>query len=306
MDTHIIYATNVANADLYPDNIPSSFSNRLYKELNLNPKRAYEMCLQKLLLPTSHYVIMKDDLESYVRVGLICTNVQMTGFKHTYSKFLLKNNILAGSIKEINNAINNEIANILSSKELSFIDKAYKKLYPKYGTTYIKYDSSYNRNKFSAVYSDAIMSQFQRPGEEVYNMVCRISLSFGRAIGKVIGTETGEDYVIYLIRGIKYETGKETDLCVYPPQPRGMMDNLCIYCDKIMPTCYGDQLVNILDVVSLNGSDGGNKKLYKPLNTSIVDSVSITMTDQEGNPVYFDARGCTIAVLHIRPTLGVI
>lgn len=46
------------------------------------------------------------------------------------------------------------------------------------------------------------------------------------------------------------------------------------------------------------GGKGGNKKLYKPLNTAIVDSVSITMTDQDGNRVYFETQGYTTAVLH--------
>lgn len=65
-----------------------------------------------------------------------------------------------------------------------------------------------------------------------------------------------------------------------------------------MPTSYSNQLANILEVISLNGGKGGNEKLYKPLNTSIVDSVSITMTDQDGNRVYFDTQGYTTAVLH--------
>ena len=98
MDSHVIYATSVSNMDLFPNNEPSAFENRLYNQLALDSKRTYEMCLQNILLPSAYYVIRSDDLESYIRVRIMYLDAKGTmSYKH--SKFLPKTNILAGSIK---------------------------------------------------------------------------------------------------------------------------------------------------------------------------------------------------------------
>lgn len=95
------------------------------------------------------------------------------------------------------------------------------------------------------------------------------------------------------------------DTCLFPPMPRGRIDILYMYWDKISSTKYENQSVNILDVISLNESDNSNnKKLYIQLNTNMIDGVSITIRDQDGSPIYFDERGCTIPVLHIHSVAG--
>lgn len=71
---------------------------------------------------------MKDDLESNIRVDLIYTNVEMTGLKYSYSKFLQKNNFLAGRKRKLIILLNCKIANIFTSNELSFMDNDYKDL----------------------------------------------------------------------------------------------------------------------------------------------------------------------------------
>lgn len=296
MDTHVIYATSVSDTHLFPNNIPASFQNRLFNQLELDPRRSYEMCLQKLLLPTSHYVIKRDNPEAYIRVGV--TYEKVSEGKYMHSKHLLSSDVLAGTIKEINTTINTEIEAIFSSNaKLSFLGKSLKQFSAKYGTHFIKYDSSSNRNKFTTVISDENISSATG-----HKNISRVTLSFGTAFGKVLGVVPEIEYDIFAKR--QYASSV-VNTCLFPPMPRGGVDILCVYCDRISSTRYGNQSVNILDVISLNGSDNSNnKKLYVRLNTNMIDSVSITIRDQDGNPIHFDERGCTIAVLHVRPVAG--
>ena len=81
------------------------------------------------------------------------------------------------------------------------------------------------------------------------------------------------------------------------------VDYIHIYSDIIHPSPYADGLVNILDCFHLdNGRNKGmHNTLYKPLNTKILDEISIIITDQRGRDIRFSENASVTCVLHIRP-----
>ena len=81
------------------------------------------------------------------------------------------------------------------------------------------------------------------------------------------------------------------------------MDYIYLYTDIIQPSNFGGQLVNILDCFSLQngGNRGIHNSIYKPLNTSFIDQVSIIVTDQKARPIYFVEDATVACVIHIRP-----
>ena len=56
---HTIYLTNAGSNDIYPDNRPYRFSNRLATPISLDPKFEYEIGLVSILYPLEYYALLK-------------------------------------------------------------------------------------------------------------------------------------------------------------------------------------------------------------------------------------------------------
>lgn len=298
MDSYVIYAASNSDTDVFKNNAPNAFENRLHNQLPLDPNKAYEVCLKNIFLPPSYFAVRRNDPESFISVQLLVSNKNLSDLSTVNTSFTLKSDILASdNCIELTTILNREISTIFSKGSLSFIGPVLNYNFPDHGDVYMKYDSSINRIKFNAAFSEKLLKLFiTKDGK----LVVRISLSFGRNICKVIGAEVGKAYDIFIMNKPPNNRLFVQDTCYYHPRPGGRIDFLCVYCDKVQPTMFGNQIVNILDVVSFQ-SNVTHRKLYKPLNTTNIDGISIRLTDQDGEPVYFEKDGCTIAVLHIRP-----
>lgn len=76
------------------------------------------------------------------------------------------------------------------------------------------------------------------------------------------------------------------------------LDYTFCYCDKIVPSRFGGQIVPIME------SDGGRgltQTGYKKLNNHTLDSIIIKLADQYGRPVHFDKNYSITYVFHIKP-----
>ena len=132
----------------------------------------------------------------------------------------------------------------------------------------------------------------EEDGDIVY-----VSIHLGDEIASILGFRSDTYYQIY------NETIAENIKSYIPTNPRFGVDYIYLYTDIIQPTNFGDQLVNILDCFTLD--NGGNKgihnTLYKHLNTSYIDQISIIVSDQNGRRLHFREDSVLTCVLHIRP-----
>ena len=133
---------------------------------------------------------------------------------------------------------------------------------------------------------------------KITNDIISISLKLNEGLASLLGYKSDVQYSIY-------NQQQEPDIhkSSKPPSPRCGVDYIYLYTDIIQPSNFGGQLVNILDCFSLQ--NGGNKgihnSIYKPLNTNILDQISIIVRDQKGRPIRFVEDSTIMCVIHVRP-----
>ena len=94
---HSIYLTSTGNLDIFPNNNPCRFINRLAAPITLDPNYDYEIGLVSILYPNEYYAIVgnqyKNKLTFYTKFHTI-SKIQ----KYSYT---LQNSILAGDIEKL-------------------------------------------------------------------------------------------------------------------------------------------------------------------------------------------------------------
>ena len=77
---------------------------------------------------------------------------------------------------------------------------------------------------------------------------------------------------------------------------------LHIYTDIIEPRYLGGQTIHLLDVIPMKNtfSKTGTLTMYKQVNTTLIDSISIKITDENGIAVSFTNYVHVTLVLHFK------
>ena len=68
MDEHYLYLTNLGDRDVFPDNKPSRFKNRIQPPINLNPDIKYEVGLVSCLFPQNYNCLSNNDPEGCITI----------------------------------------------------------------------------------------------------------------------------------------------------------------------------------------------------------------------------------------------
>ena len=78
-----------------------------------------------------------------------------------------------------------------------------------------------------------------------------------------------------------------------------------VYTDIIEPTYLGEQSVHLLDIIPMQHmmSKRGTLTLFKRVNKTVIDDISIRLTDQEGNAIPFADDVSVSLVLHFKRAL---
>ena len=102
---HTIYLTSTGNLDVFPNNNPCEFVNRLSVPITLDPNYDYEIGLVSILYPNEYYAIVGNQYKNKIT---FYTKYREISKIQKYS-YIIKNNILAGDIERLIYCINNEI-----------------------------------------------------------------------------------------------------------------------------------------------------------------------------------------------------
>ena len=281
---HYVYLSNLGNRDVFTDNSPSQFENRIVPPIQLDPNQDYEVGLLNCLYPKHYYGIPKNDYTSRIEVWAKAhADPNRSYLLYTY---VPQSNIEAGDTRYMVDVLNLELAVNLQS--------SLKGQYARYFKTdeFFSYDEKLRRVNLIV----------RKGGCTSDDHICSLGLRFGSRTAQVLGFEYPPKYVIYGST-VKFVDEATHVPAPYPPRTDGGVDFALIYADCVTPTRYGGQSVNLLEVIAMEAAGGKDfhQIAYKPLNKTLVDAISIKVTDQNGRLIHF-GRGTTMTVLlHIRP-----
>lgn len=284
-DEHYLYLTNLGNRDIYPDNKPHQFVNRLNPPLLLDPNKEYEVAMVNCLYPKTFYSIPKHDFSSRIEIW---ANAHVQP-EHSYLlyTFVPQTNILAGDTRYMIHAINTDLSLALTQH--------LKNHY----THYFKGDKflfSYNEPLRR---TDLILRKGICTSDDHF---CKLSLKFGSRMAQCLGFVYTKEYTFYDTT-VPYDQKLTQIPAPFPPRQDGGVDFALFYADCVTPVMYGGQMVNLLDAVTMEAAGGRDFRqlVYKSLNKTLIDSISIKVVDQKGRNITY-GRGKTMTLLlHIRP-----
>ena len=279
---HTIYLTSTGNLDVFPNNNPCEFVNRLSAPITLDPNYEYEIGLVSILYPNEYYAIVGNQYKNKIT---FYTKYRKIAEIHSYS-YIIKNNILAGDIERLIYCINNEI-------KLRLMVYFYVHYATVFGRGDIFFWDKYKK-RVGVHYTGAPRSkEAKRKGD-----IEHVTMAMGEVIANVLGFRTNS---LYSIRGDDPEMISTISSTAI--NEKLGVDYMYLYTDVIQPSNFGSQLVNVLDCFTLD--NGGNKgihnTLYKPLKNSYIDQISIMISDQNSKKINFKEDSTLTCVLHICP-----
>ena len=279
---HILYLTNSGSLNFYPENKSGHFINRLPTPIILDNNTEYEVGLISILYPDQYYAILANDSN----FNIIITTYQKTIPKTIY-EIEIKNNILAGDMDKLVSFINDQLFQYL---EPYFSREIFPHIIPESKKIFV-WNNIENRVEIHTKIGD--------PSLNITKDIITISLTMKQGLSQIFGFYSNVGYTIYSNKDAVLNIHKSS----IPPSPRCGVDYIYLYTDIIQPSYFGGQLVNILDCFTLQ--NGGNKSInnsiYKPLNTTFIDQISIIIKDQKGRSIHFIEDSTLMCVIHIRP-----
>ena len=275
-----IYLNSTACADIFTNNKPAKFVNKLQSPIQLNANIEYEIGLVSILYPTEYYGLLADNTDYAIN---IFSEIKINSKEIVTEKysFIPNKNILAGDIRKLVQSLNKDLNNEL-------------KIY--YGKNLNKYIHSKNLLIWREDDQHIELVYTQAKSNENSNVV-KISLVFNTEIAQILGFRSDTQYQIF---GLEKNLN---NLSLYPSSSNCGIDFVHVYTDIVQPTPFGGQMVNILDCFAIqnNGSKGIHNTIFKSLNTTLIEQISILITDQKGREIQFREFSSVTCILNIRP-----
>lgn len=274
----------------------ASFENRLHEPITLNPRLEYELGLLDVICPDNYLSLFPDDPDS----GIDLLAYVRREDAHAYITLPL------GSVtpsvplcaKNLNDVVHHLNSNITKTLQEG-LGEQFKSCFR----------LEHNNNFFSWHGANTILlrSVQDTSGEAEPHKVADIFAQFGTRIADILGFRTSTWYTLYH-KGLE-EEGEEGTCHIVPiPAPLPARDDggvSCIlsYCDRIIPTSFGDQQVPILDMWKPGRGEKRKRVNYVGINTTQqIESIAVTLRDQLGREIFFPSNNsdCFFS-LHIRP-----
>ena len=278
---HILYLSSTGNLDIFPDNSPANFINRLSTPIVLENNTEYEVGLVSILYPDQYYGILNNndyyDITVYTYQG--STSISSLPIS-------LHQNVLAGNLEKMVKIVNN---NLISYLKPYYGDK-FKHLFSR--IKFLHWNGDESKTEITCVNRDH--------SKDIVKDIEKITIKINRGLAQILGFKSNVEYTIFSNNKKGGNTRHKSSI---NPSSRCGVDYIYLYTDIIQPCNFGGQLVNILDCFSLQngGNRGIHNSIYKPLNTHFLDQISIKVRDQNARPIYFVEESTLTCVIHIRP-----
>ena len=278
---HILYLTSSGNLDIFPDNSPSNFINRLPTPIVLENNVEYEVGLVSILYPDQYYGILAGSDIYNMTVYTYQEHIDVSSVT-----IKLHQNILAGNLEKLVKIINNNLVNHLKV----YFDTKYKHVFSR--NRIIQWNE--DETRVEIVRTSKILTK------ALVKDINKVTLKINRGLANILGFNENVEYTIF---NNDKRDSSSTHKSSVNPSARCGVDYIYLYTDIIQPCNFGGQLVNILDCFSLQngGSRGIHNSIYKPLNTHFLDQISIKVRDQHARPISFVEESTLTCVIDVRP-----
>ena len=279
---HIIYLTSTGNLDIFPDNRPANFINRLPTPIVLENNIEYEVGLVSILYPDQYYGVLSNNEYYDMTVYTYQDNIGISSLT-----IKIYQNILAGNLEKMVKIVNN---NLLSHLKV-YYDTKFKFLFTR--NKIIQWNEDETRVEINCIN--------KLHNKDIIKDVQKVTLKINGGLANILGFNKNVEYMLF--------NNKKGNNIVHKssinPSVRCGVDYIYLYTDIVQPCNFGGQLVNILDCFSLQngGSRGIHNSIYKPLNTHFLDQISIKVRDQHARPISFVEESTLTCVIHVRPRL---
>ena len=264
-DDFYVYLTSNSNKTEYTSNIHNSFTNNVNPSLQLNGE--FVVALENIIFNDDIISINANVRKYEIRIEVIFIStipLVKNGFGYAINYTPTKN-IFGDNVSDIIHYLNEDLYDFLKLKNVILNSQDF----------IFKYDVKNKKILFNEIKIN-----------ETENFTSIVKWVITDHISKILGIEK-----------IFENSPKEISRPVYFP-----LEMLHIYTDIIEPSYLGGQAVHLLDVIPMKNtfSKSGTLTMYKHLNTSLIDSISIKITDENGIAVSFTNHVQVTIVLHFK------
>ena len=263
----VVYLRSISNVDEFPKNNANSFTNIIRPNRKLVSE--YEVALKNIMFKPSYDAIVFDSsmyrIEMYIEfVSEGDRSLNFTGVKYKPTK-----NIAGDSwFKAISN-LDKDLKDFLITNQI--IDENHPSVF--------RYDPFLNKVKFN---------NLTPPENSKYNSY-NVKWTFSEAMAKFFGLDMNTN-------------NSFNPVFNYPGKISGP-EAIFVYCDIIETSAIGSQAVNILDIIPMSDIYAKNTvdMIYKRVNRTFIDKITIQLYDQFGERVAFTDDVIVTAILHFKP-----
>ena len=263
----VVYLRNVSNAKEFPNNNANNFTNIIRPNRKLISE--YEVALKNIMFKQSYDAIVFDSNTHRIEIYIEFVSEGDRILNFTGIKYKPTRNIAGDSwFKAISN-LDRDIKNFLIANQV--IDENHSPIF--------RYDPFLNKVNFINL-SPPASSKYVS-----YNVKWTFSESMGNFLGLDVTTNNSFNPIFN-----------------YPGKISGP-EAIFVYCDIIETSSIGSQAVNILDIIPLPDIYAKNTvdMIYKRVNRTFIDKISIQLYDQFGERVAFTPDVIVTAILHFKP-----
>ena len=315
-EDHYVYLSSNASLDVYPNNKNNSFMNRVLP-IRLDNGTAYECGVCEVLMPSNRLGVLSHEVEFGLTIDYEDNQGKVTKlFEYTPSVSCKSDDDIDYIVKKLTQDIAAQYAEKVEARiwhEIgedlyASMDDLRKKLIPfdflqvdnERGLVFFTcnevYDSfkeiegrSYPRVQRSVALQDL-------PPWQITNR--NIGITFHVGLARILGMKPNTRYLIK----DNLDSNKRKIYAPYYPQPMGGSGFIFIYSDIVQLSRFGSQLTSIIDTRTIYGKKSNANVTYFPLKPlSEINSIGISIYDQDGIPVRFIDGSDVIVLLHIRP-----
>ena len=275
-----IFLSNINSIDKYIDNIPSKFTNDIVPGIQLNTSSDWEVALNSLILPfqgfNSKFLI---DRKLYQIAWVITENGRNQTFKTTHKVTVAISDIFESNPEQIFKKFIRESEITTGKSFFNYILNVYNGFLIVTG----RYDTAPKDNG-------------------AFKNIVSIVLILNDNTQNLFGLDS-QAYNLYTVnsnaRNLKkqFTGGKKIGLEVTPSP------HIKIYSDIIKPVNFGNQNLQILDILPFGQSKNHERKInelcYRKVNTSDIKNISIIIHDS-GNRILENYTEHVILSLHFR------
>ena len=286
----IVYLSNRNSKKIYEENSCSRFTNDIIPPIVFDTAYKWEVGLISCILPFKDFEsnkIMNDIYTFSIQIEFFKTDVINSSLERTIKTYDL--NLPAHLFIQKNPK---EIYQIL----IKYLDQ---KTGSDYNQDFLTFFFGYHKSCFTLTIQNS--KSMLRNGN--LENVLSISLNINRNMQTLLGLEDSY-YKLYGINPLS--DGKGRLLIGNKPIQLGMIhpNYIMIYSDIIEPSRFGNQFINILDILPFDNNNFSldrklNKLCYKTVNKDIINSISIVIQDPNFNIMKNYSQDCIITI-HFR------